>query len=217
MQFKGRIFAIGVVALFNVMRYIYYHVYLELKFEASFFILLVVFLSISWWSGKQYDRAKYYSEKDPLTNTYNRRMIEILYPRIKDKCLKRQNELAILMIDLDDFKKVNDHFGHQAGDRLLLDVAKLLQDTVKEDGFVARWGGDEFLILMPKTNQKSALNFINLLESSKRSALSPDTTKVGKSVGYAIMPDDGLELEELMRKADQRMYEKKKVSLRQSV
>lgn len=214
MQFKGRFFAIGIVALFNVMRYIYYHVYLGLKFEMNFFILFVIFTSIAWWCGKQYDRAKYYSEKDPLTNTYNRRMIEMLYPRLKDQCLKKKNKLAILMIDLDDFKKVNDLFGHHAGDRLLIDVAKLLQVTVGENGFVARWGGDEFLILMPRINQKSVLGYIKLLEKNGGSLLNPDETRVGMSIGYAIMPEDGVELEELMRKADRRMYEKKKVALR---
>lgn len=213
MQFKGRICAVLIVALFNILRYFYYHVYLELKFEASFFILVVIFLSVAWWGGKQYDRAKYYSEKDPLTKTFNRRMIETIYPRLKDKSLKEQSELAILLIDLDGFKKVNDLLGHQAGDQLLIDVAKLLQDTVGKDGFVVRWGGDEFLILLPRTNQATVLRYIELIEKSEGNMLQRNKTPIGKSIGSAIFPKDGVELEELIRKADQRMYEKKKASL----
>lgn len=75
-------FAIGLVGLFNILRYFYYHQYLSIPFEPQFFVLTTFFLVIAWWCGKQFDRAKYYSEHDPLTTTYNRRTVEERYQKL---------------------------------------------------------------------------------------------------------------------------------------
>lgn len=213
MQFRGRIFAVGVVTIFNILRYFYYHVYLALRFELNFFILTIIFLTVAWWCGKQYDRAKYYSEKDPLTDTYNRRTIEYIYPRLSESCLKNQSKLALLMIDLDNFKAVNDQFGHLAGDLLLKDIAASLQKMVLKDCYVARWGGDEFVVLIPGATSKSLDFYIKKLQIDKSYKNDLDSTLVGMSVGFAVFPDDGVELETLIQKADKAMYKKKRLKV----
>ncbi|ARK32229.1 GGDEF domain-containing protein [Halalkalibacter krulwichiae] len=206
MGYKGRVFSIGVVILFNVMRYFYYHSYYGLPFEANFFILTTVFLFVAWWTGKQYDKAKYYSEKDPLTDTYNRRTIN----RRFQKPTTRDKKMILVMIDLDNFKEINDTHGHQAGDDLLVEIAQLLKRLSSgRDDCIARWGGDEFLLLVGNPDQNFKSTFTHSLLAELQNIKALEYTSFGASIGFATFPDDGQTLEQLIQKADSEMYKMK--------
>jgi diguanylate cyclase (GGDEF)-like protein len=122
-------------------------------------------------------------------------------------------EKALFYLDLDEFKAVNDTYGHSAGDALLKDVARRLTDLVRETDIVARLGGDEFIVIAPGMRPAAAAAFAAALSESVASK-SYDLDEyigvaVGVSVGYACGPDDGSTIEDLQRKADIALYESK--------
>ncbi|MDW0116082.1 GGDEF domain-containing protein [Sporosarcina thermotolerans] len=209
MRFNGRIIAIGVVGLFNVMRYFYYHQYLNLPFKADFFILTTFFLIIALWGGKQFDRVKYFSEKDPLTDTFNRRTIERFFQRNAKVCDKNGKKLGVILIDINDFKAINDTYGHHKGDELLTEIATSLKKSVDKKDLVARWGGDEFLILVPNCTDGFRAEYIKNLHQAFEEHLDGFPT-VRASIGFSIYPGDGQNFQELVQKADEAMYRDKK-------
>lgn len=122
---------------------------------------ILVFLGISSASqivSMQYEMEKLelISKTDPLTGLYNRRSImeKLEHEFINYK--KTKNNFSVIIADIDYFKKINDNFGHDCGDQVLKKVAQNLQDAVGERGFVSRWGGEEFLILLPETKIEDA-------------------------------------------------------------
>ncbi|WP_318615287.1 GGDEF domain-containing protein [Sporosarcina sp. YIM B06819] len=209
MKYVGRIAAILVVIVFNVLRYFYYHYYLGLPFKANFFILTIIFLAIAAWCGKQYDLVKYYSEKDPLTDTFNRRTVEQHFKNFLKDCKKENKKLAVIMMDLNKFKEINDTYGHNKGDELLSHFAYLIKKSVKNNDVVARWGGDEFLILVPDSKDDFESIYIQELQQKLASENFEKFSSVGVSLGFAIYPDDGQSLQELIQKADGAMYKAK--------
>ena len=102
------------------------------------------------------EKLELISKTDPLTGLYNRRSIreKLEYEFIHYK--KTKNNFSVIIADIDYFKKINDTFGHDCGDQVLKKVAQILQDAVGERGFVSRWGGEEFLILLPETKVEDA-------------------------------------------------------------
>lgn len=113
------------------------------------------------------------------------------------------------MIDLNNFKKVNDTFGHTKGDELIKHVAMILHQIVKKDDVIARWGGDEFLILAPKINGDFDSTYIPALQRALENSVIENLPSIGASVGFAIFPDQGESFQELIQKADREMYKSK--------
>ncbi|MFC5471724.1 putative bifunctional diguanylate cyclase/phosphodiesterase [Cohnella suwonensis] len=149
---------------------------------------------------------------DPLTRLANRRRF---YEKL-DEVLRRQERsdgmLAVFLIDLDQFKWINDTLGHYAGDELLLSVSDRLRETVPEYGCVARLGGDEFGVLLPgmQTEYEAdamALELINKLRPAY--AVMDQPLQVTASIGISIGPRDGIDAETLVRNADMAMYRSK--------
>ncbi len=123
--------------------------------------------------------------------------------------LDGDRHLAVLYVDLDDFKKVNDSFGHSYGDMLLKNISARLQETVREDDLVARLGGDEFAVLLHDVNdEEQAMSYARRLLDYVEPAyeVNGTTMPVGMSVGVALAPNHGSRPDELMRAADLAMY-----------
>src|SRR5205085_3517307 len=110
-------------------------------------------------------------------------------------------ELALLVLDLDRFKQVNDTFGHPAGDRVLRDVAAVLSATVRTGDTVARQGGDEFCVLAPETSHAEAQRLAERIEIAL-SALTAADGPLSASIGLALFPRDGHTPEEIIDRAD---------------
>ncbi len=150
---------------------------------------------------------------DPLTKLYNigffREKLDDEFNRAK----RFQHSLSLAIIDLDNFKYFNDTFGHQAGDQLLIRLAKLFSMHFRETDILGRYGGDEFIVMLPETKKDEAAKLVkNLLDGLQKYDLlhSPGKEKISFSAGIASYPDDGGHPSELIKSADEALYEAKK-------
>lgn len=145
---------------------------------------------------------------DPLTNLPNRRLLQL---RLKEAMADEGRELALMFIDLDHFKPINDTFGHETGDVLLNMVAERMRHCVREQDLVARLGGDEFVILLPDISDE-ALAVADHLHQSLRHPFRVDEEqelRISSSIGVALYPEHGTDPKTLMHHADQAMYQAK--------
>ncbi|WP_324039487.1 diguanylate cyclase domain-containing protein [Aeromonas dhakensis] len=145
---------------------------------------------------------------DPLTNLPNRRLLQ---QRLKEVMEGKVAQLALLFIDLDHFKPINDTFGHETGDVLLNMVAERMRHCVRERDLVARLGGDEFVILLPDTGDE-ALTVADHLHQRLRHPFRIDEEqelRISSSIGVALYPEHGTDPKTLMHHADQAMYQAK--------
>jgi len=209
-QYKGRIYALVIVILFNILRY-YYQKYFDMPNDFNYLILGPIFLLIPWWAGKQYDRAKFYSEIDPLTNTYNRRIVKEHFQRLEHKIKKENGQIGIVMIDINNFKGYNDTYGHDKGDQLLIEFASLLKQYASKHDLVARWGGDEFLLIVPNITEHFKSTYKEGLHNEFKKVQFTESTTIKASVGIATYPSDGEILETLINYADTEMYNSKRI------
>jgi diguanylate cyclase (GGDEF)-like protein len=205
-RYKGRIVTFLLVFLINLLYTAFYFIrdgYIDWIEYAGYLILL----PLAWWFGKQYDKAKYYSDKDPLTGIYNRRYVESAFTTIKSRIEQNGQSGAVLLLDVNDFKLVNDHLGHKLGDEYLILITNQLKRSVRKTDIVARWGGDEFLILAPEVRRKEELEkMLERIHQNLRQ-LSFHDVKISVSIGPALYPKHGKDLDDLLKVADKNMYQ----------
>ncbi|HSI58728.1 MAG TPA: sensor domain-containing phosphodiesterase [Ideonella sp.] len=158
---------------------------------------------------------------DQLTGLPNRRLFRELFERALATAKRSQRPMALLFIDLDRFKQINDTWGHRAGDELLLQVSHRLRETVRDSDLVGRLSGDEFLALLPEADHfdaiaHSALRLIQAVEVPltlsgplEGGAAGQGHAQISASIGVARYPRDGEDFDELLRRADQAMYRAK--------
>jgi len=163
----------------------------------------------------QIEHNRYLALHDELTGLPNRRLFLDRLSLALERSRRSGTKSALLVIDLDRFKQVNDTLGHHAGDQLLQKVSSLFSSRVRRSDTVSRTGGDEFsLILEEPTNRSDARlvsqSLMQLLEQPI--LISGQQVKIGASIGVALFPDDASDLEALCIAADLRMYESKNVS-----
>jgi diguanylate cyclase (GGDEF)-like protein len=162
------------------------------------------------------DFYKHLSQIDGLTEVYNRRTFEDLLSAEIARSGRFRRPLSLLMIDLDHLKISDDSFGHQVGDAILRDVAWLLRRSVRNCDVVARYGGDEFAVILVETGKAAAINTANRLSRAVE-VPSPklhrefafDDWTMTVSTGVASYPTDARDKAELVEKADQALYEAK--------
>jgi diguanylate cyclase (GGDEF)-like protein len=172
-------------------------------YQALFAVMLTCTCAMSSWQARNHDRQRAalveVSRADPLTGCLNRRGFEERAIAQLAAAHRRTSEAAVLVLDIDHFKEVNDRHGHAAGDELLRWVVATLTRTVRPGDAVGRLGGDEFAVLF------TGIDSVSAVQSSERI-----TKALGErapcSVGMATFPLDGIDIEELMRQADIRLY-----------
>ncbi|KJY88329.1 diguanylate cyclase [Vibrio neptunius] len=155
------------------------------------------------------------SEHDPLTNLVNRRAFDRALENAIVKANRTQCKLAIFFIDLDDFKSVNDTFGHEAGDAILVEVANRITAAIRESDFAGRFGGDEFVICLDLLHDfdivpKKAEQLLDVINAPIQ--FNGRTLKVGASIGVSYFPDQTKNKEALLSVADEAMYRAKKMA-----
>jgi diguanylate cyclase (GGDEF)-like protein len=151
-------------------------------------------------------------EIDPLLNVFNRRGLERALRRTIGLTERYQAEAAALVIDIDNFKNINDWYGHVAGDRVLQAVSSLLVSKVRSSDVVARWGGDELVLLLLHTNELNALSKAAALEgavASLRVPFSEHMLSVTVSVGVTVIRPEDTPIKAIKR-ADTNMLLRKK-------
>ena len=147
------------------------------------------------------ERFRLLAERDPLTGVGNYRLLSERFPEEMKRHSLREHPLALIVIDLDDFKRVNDEHGHQYGDRVLQEVAGALMGSVRSSDIVIRHGGDEFSVVCPETGDASADELAErLCEAIQKVTI--DGRPLGATTGHAIYPDDAQSLNTLLAHAD---------------
>ncbi|MFO7527283.1 MAG: GGDEF domain-containing protein [Marinobacter sp.] len=171
--------------------------------------LLITFIQrVTIENFKNYELAI----NDPLTQLLNRRAFLPLFHHDHSRAERSQKPLSVVIADLDDFKQVNDTWGHNAGDQALREVARRLKDCLRKQDVVCRWGGEEFLILLPETDSNGAMRVAEKCRSSVSETLI-DIMGHGHtqtiSLGVATLTG-GESVEELINRADRALYSAKK-------
>jgi diguanylate cyclase len=147
---------------------------------------------------------------DHLTGLANRALYADRCQSAIERSKRSKKSFAILMVDLNRFKEINDQYGHAAGDHVLTVVGKRLVDTVRASDTVARYGGDEFVLLIDSIGDRQELTrigqkLIDMLTQRVTLESGVDVS-VGGSIGFAVYPDDGETVEEMLKVADHAMY-----------
>ncbi|MCP5358210.1 MAG: EAL domain-containing protein [Pseudomonadales bacterium] len=149
---------------------------------------------------------------DPLTGLENRRLFKDRLEQSIRQVRRNKSIIALLFLDLDGFKNINDTLGHEAGDELLIVVAKRLKDCVREEDIVARLGGDEFTVILAnlRDNEAAAKVAGKIIKALQVPiALSGEEVSISGSIGITVAPEDSMDANELMRNADMAMYRAK--------
>lgn len=147
------------------------------------------------------ERFRRLAESDPLTGVGNYRMLLQRMPAELNRHSRHHRPLAVIVVDLNDFKRVNDEFGHQRGDRVLQEVAGSLMGAVRASDLLVRHGGDEFCVVAPETDRESAEELAGRLRDGIAD-VAVDGHYVGACTGCAIYPEDGSSLNGLLSRAD---------------
>ena len=153
--------------------------------------------------------------RDPLTSVYNRRFFNEVIQQELDRSERYAHPVAFLMIDVNRFKETNDRFGHQMGDRVLQAVAQVLRQNLRQSDTIIRYGGDEFLVILPETNGKAVVAVERIRAAvAERNVQNPlldfpVTLAIGVAHWY---PQDPRTIESVLHEADRTMYEDKRTS-----
>ena len=151
------------------------------------------------------DQIRYLSFHDKLTSLYNRAYFE---EELKRLDTDRELPITVIMGDLNGLKLVNDAFGHQEGDKLLTQMARILKESCRKEDVIARWGGDEFAIFLRRTSYRVAMEIIERIKLACRQA-SQDPVKVSIALGAVTKEDPSQDLQEILKEAEERMYRSK--------
>jgi len=162
------------------------------------------------------------SVTDELTGLSNRRGFEEALSLEMERARRFGTKLGLVLLDLDDFKQINDGYGHQQGDMVLRDVARVLRETAREIDYPVRYGGEEMAVLLPETDLEGALRFAERLRMriaalQIRRLDAPGTLRVTTSCGVAAMPDTAVDDRGLVAAADVALYEAKRAGKNKSV
>ena len=177
-------------------------------------VLLVAYVTTMFSADIRYglNKAKLLSETDELTGLYNTRGFAIVADRLFGQASRYKRAISVLMVDSDNLKAVNDTHGHEAGNRLLRQLAERIQAELRYTDVPARFGGDEFVVLLPETPARGAFDVAERIRDSMAAKpLVYDGTAVRStvSIGVASFPEDGHTMDALVARADRALYKAK--------
>jgi diguanylate cyclase (GGDEF)-like protein len=178
-------------------------------------VMAIMLIALSMTGTERYRREKQIArlaERDPLTALYNRRALEVRAPRLLSG-VSSTRPGAVLLIDIDNFKPVNDLFGHTAGDRLLVALSEMIRSVLPENALAARLGGDEFVILLNNASNERIVAMGNALREQFHSAAAQTFTTpqaVTLSIGASLFDQPPASLTALIEQGDAALYESKR-------
>ncbi len=180
------------------------------------FILFSLALAISYGylNKKQLEEIRDLSIRDSLTGLFNRRYMEETFLREIDRVIRKNQQLAVIMVDIDGFKVINDTYGHIIGDNVLIRIADLLAKSIRSSDIACRFGGDEFVLIMPEcSNEEATIRAESIRMSISQSIFNLEGATIQDitiSFGIAELPSNGLTRDELISAADKALYLAKK-------
>ena len=177
-------------------------------------VVLVAYITTMFSADIRYGlhRAKLLSETDELTGIYNMRGFAVIATRLFAQAQRYDRPASVLMVDSDNLKQVNDKHGHEAGNRLLRHVVKAMQAQLRFTDVAARYGGDEFVVMLPDTPMRGALEVAERMRRAIDEAhFGPENDRVPCtiSIGAASFPEHGRTLDALLVRADRALYRAK--------
>lgn len=164
-------------------------------------------IAIALENSRLFEEATKMSLTDPLTGLPNRRSFEMVMGNEIKRSDRYRRSFAVIMVDYDNFKVYNDKYGHPAGDEILKHFSLLMKESIRDVDFLGRYGGDEFVIVLPETETMFAGEVADRMR--KKIAAQPFDPPVTISVGIATFPNDARDRDDLIRLADQACYESK--------
>lgn len=177
-------------------------------FFASLSLVAVIYITENSFE-KISHKLKKLTNVDPLTNAYNRRKIdEIINFKFTDY-ERYKTKLCIAILDIDDFKKINDEYGHAAGDEVLKEVVKILKESSRKSDIVGRWGGEEFILIMQNIDLQDSVAHLNRLKDNISSHKFSIDTQVTCSIGVCKADAQRDTIDKLFRCADNSLYDAK--------
>ncbi len=157
-------------------------------------------------------RMEHLARHDALTGLYNRNAFYERFEQSQELARRHDTQMGVLFIDIDNFKSINDRLGHDSGDKLLLELARKLKLSVRTTDTVCRYGGDEFVVLLGEIAQPAqAFAVADKIRETAAALMEINGHEIALqlSIGVSVYPDDGVNADELLRKADKAMYGKK--------
>lgn len=159
------------------------------------------------------EQMKKKSLKDPLTGLYNRRYFENTLNKEAERARRYKHPIAFCMMDINNFKEVNDQYSHMVGDEVLKEISNLLKDNIRESDMLVRYGGDEFMLVMPETNGESK-NVVDRIRT-KIERWNSETDLIKSPLRIAMghshwLPEEEGDIEDALMEADREMYKNKK-------
>lgn len=213
--YSASLFANGQPPLFIVYEFYFYSI------PQMVSLIGVSYLVLHRWRDRE-ERVRHLSVTDPLTGLFNRRSILAHLEHEQERSRKKGPALSLLMVDLDRFKTINDDMGHEAGDYALIAAADALQQSLRQNDRVGRYGGEEFLIILPGTDLAGAKMIAErcrqLLESAE--VLLQDGQRLTLTASFGLVCNEGnvqLDVDQLLRRADKAMYQAKQQGRNQVV
>ena len=193
---------VGVVALYHAEKDFFTSDHLRILLAVSSKMALAI------ENAMKYEQAESSAVTDYLTGLPNARSLFLQLDRELARCKRDNNTLTVMVADMDGFKQINDRFGHLEGNRVLRLFAHSLKETSREYDYVARMGGDEFVViapgLTPEAAARKAEQMRDLAQQAGKEVCNEDILSL--SVGKAVYPEDGMDAEKILSEADKRMY-----------
>jgi diguanylate cyclase (GGDEF)-like protein len=175
----------------------------------NYMVVLIAIFLITYFMMTRYDRHNKnlykISVTDSLTNLYNRRYFFDFANMEHNRSKRSDKHYVIVFIDLNHFKQINDFYGHLTGDLVLKEIADIIINNIRSYDIAARYGGDEFIIILPSTEMSDAESLIERMQV-KFKAYSLQYTKQNFNVGFGVASSEGRSLEETIKQADESLY-----------
>ena len=149
------------------------------------------------------------SETDKLTKLCNRVKLDCALEHELDRAKTKATAFALIMIDIDHFKNINDRFGHLAGDAVLIELAQLFKDVIRSSDLIGRWGGEEFLAILPDADSSEAMELAEKIRGRVSEHYFPEQERITISLGVSVFRDDET-ADSIVYRADQALYQAKK-------
>jgi diguanylate cyclase (GGDEF)-like protein len=184
------------------------------KDDMRLLIMLANQAGLAIENSQLYEKTAYRAHTDYLTELWNHGHFQYLLQTEIEKARATKTPLSLIMLDIDDFKVYNDALGHQAGDKILRDLASLIKNQSRTMDYVCRYGGEEFTIILPQTGKKEAFEIAERLRSDiERRKFSHEeilpSKKLTASIGLSSFPEDGATPSDLIRASDKTLYQAK--------
>jgi diguanylate cyclase (GGDEF)-like protein len=179
--------------------------------DLKIFTMLANQAGLAIENSRLYEMIIHRSQTDSITGLWNHGYFQNKLSEYLEKARNENFSLSLIIFDIDDFKKLNDTYGHQNGDVVLKEIGQILRETSRENDFPCRYGGEEFSLILPYTNRDLAYQISERIRERIANFdfpkfASPESLKVTVSLGVAVFPDDATNKEELINLADKAMY-----------